>query len=322
MSPMNHAPRGFQAAVLAGWTVLAAAGWQYARVKGIPGWAAVPMVAAFLLEYLFYLVAAVESVRERLAGPLLPWLMIASALAPYLAYSIATGQFHWAAFARLAVFAVTISLWYAVLPPAPVVDVCFVLLLALVYLRHFFDPIYLAPLPRLDLPVLGKLALIHLAAIALLVQRRVPHIGFGLLPTRREWAIGVRQYLWFLPLGLGIAWALKFPRLASPAPVWQIGLTFLGALWVIALSEEFFFRGLLQQWLTKWTGSAAAGLAAASVLFGLAHLGFRFFPNWGQVLVAAVLGWFCGGAYVEAGTIRAGMVTHALAVASWRALFA
>jgi hypothetical protein len=37
--------------------------------------------------------------------------------------------------------------------------------------------------------------------------------------------------------------------------------------------------------------------------------------------VAGVLGVFCGRAFLQANAVRASMVTHALAVATWRALF-
>ncbi len=33
---------------------------------------------------------------------------------------------------------------------------------------------------------------------------------------------------------------------------------FLGFLWVLALSEEFFFCGVLQQWIEDWTWSRHA----------------------------------------------------------------
>jgi len=60
--------------------------------------------------------------------------------------------------------------------------------------------------------------------------------------------------------------------------------------------------------------SPTAALLVTSLLFGLAHLWFRSFPNWRWVPVAAVLGWFCGRARNQAGSIRAGMVTHVLVV--------
>ena len=58
----------FRAALLTGWGVLGLAGIFYARARGIPGWAALPVVAAFLIEYPFYLVTGFPRVRERVAG--------------------------------------------------------------------------------------------------------------------------------------------------------------------------------------------------------------------------------------------------------------
>jgi membrane protease YdiL (CAAX protease family) len=89
-------------------------------------------------------------------------------------------------------------------------------------------------------------------------------------------------------------------------------------LWVVALGEEFFFRGLLQQWVSKWLSSDWAGLVIASILFGSVHLAFRAFPNWRFAAVAAVAGVFYGLAFRRAKSIRASMVTHALAATTWK----
>jgi membrane protease YdiL (CAAX protease family) len=90
-------------------------------------------------------------------------------------------------------------------------------------------------------------------------------------------------------------------------------------LWVVALSEEFFFRGLLQQWLEGWTGNATAALITTSVIFGSAHLGFhRTFPNWRWAIVAGILGLFLGLTWRSARSVQASMVNHALIVTVWR----
>jgi len=57
------------------------------------------------------------------------------------------------------------------------------------------------------------------------------------------------------------------------------------------------------------------------VLFGLAHLPFRGFPNWRAVSIAGVLGLFCGLALIKARSVKASMVTHALVVTTWRMFF-
>ena len=306
--------------------VLAAAGLLYARWKGIPQWAAVPVLAAFLLEYLFYLVPGFENARDALAARLTPvplaFALAATAVIPYLIYSVGTHQFHWEALARLAALACTVSLWYIVLPRAPVVDVCFLLLLGAVVLRRFFSSIFFAPVPGLDLQILGQLMLIRLGAMAMLLLRHAGAAGFGFVPSRVEWAIGVRNFLLFLPLGIPLALLTGLIRFTpGNFALWKSVGTFFGILWVVALSEEFFFRGLLQRWLSDWTGSARLALAATSVAFGLCHLGFRAFPNWRMALVSTALGWFCGRAFLQARGIRAAMVTHALVVTAWRSVF-
>ena len=89
--------RNFLAAVGAGWILLLAAGVYYARLKHIPFALAAPLLAAFLLEYVFYLAPGFEDLRHWLAGRfpprMLALLFAVSALAPYLLYSLAAGQF-------------------------------------------------------------------------------------------------------------------------------------------------------------------------------------------------------------------------------------
>jgi len=57
------------------------------------------------------------------------------------------------------------------------------------------------------------------------------------------------------------------------------------------------------------------------MIFGAAHLWFHQFPDWRQAVVATVLGLACGIAYIQTGSVRAPMVTHALVVATWRVFF-
>src|SRR5882757_7804037 len=72
MSAMANTSGGFRAALFAGWIALCLVGLWYARLKGIPSWAALPALAAFLVVYPFYLVPPSPRVRDQLAGPRLP----------------------------------------------------------------------------------------------------------------------------------------------------------------------------------------------------------------------------------------------------------
>jgi len=96
---------------------------------------------------------------------------------------------------------------------------------------------------------------------------------------------------------------------------------FFGGMWVLSLGEEFFFRGLLQQWMVGWLRNEWAGLIATSLIFGAVHLPYQSFPNWRFALLAGVAGIFYGLAFRQASSIRASMVTHALTFTTLRVFF-
>ena len=315
----------FRAALLTGWIGLSTAGWLYARAKNIPLWLALPIIAAFLLEYSFYLVPGIEAARDQLRARLsraaLALALALSAIAPYLVYSLFTGQFSWMACVSLVAIVAAVSFWYVVLRPSRVSDVLFLALLAALKFSHALNHIYTSPIDvRVD--ILGQLMLIRTGALAALELRGVANIGFGFIPNQKEWVAGVRYFFYFLPVGFPLALAVGLVRLNFTGFLfWQTLAIFCGFLWVVALSEEFFFRGMLQQWLTAWTAWPNLALIATSLLFGAAHLPVRAFPNWKMAVVSAVAGLFYGIAYRKTGSIRASMVTHALVVTAWRTLF-
>ena len=93
-------------------------------------------------------------------------------------------------------------------------------------------------------------------------------INFGFVPKRDDWAVGLRNFAYFLPLGLLLGNALNFFSLRPSLGWMQVAVflgTFLVTLWGLATAEEFFFRGLLQQVLTRLSGSEWIGLLSAEV---------------------------------------------------------
>jgi membrane protease YdiL (CAAX protease family) len=314
--------RAFTFTVGIGWILLTIAGIYYARAKGIPAAVAAPLIAAFLVEYFFYLVPGFEGLRNWLSDRIPPRTLALglaiSALAPYLIYSLPSGQFRLIAAARLAAFVLVVSFWYILRRPAPASDLALLALVAAALVAKFFRQIYISPVPQVS--ILGQLMLIRLVASVMLMIREVEGTGFGFLPTAKDWKIGLRNFLWFLPIGVALMAGLGMLRLKTS---WMelafAPLQFLGILWVVALSEEFLARGLLQRWIADWTGRPRVALALASAAFGATHLWFPpGFPNWRIAIIASVLGWFCGKSYEEAGGVRAAMVTHALIVTTWR----
>jgi hypothetical protein len=306
--------------------VLAAAGVLYARLKNIPGWAAAPLLAAFLAEYPFYLVLGFPTLRDRFAGRNLPAYLFVSAMLPYLIVCMGPAEFQWLGFLRLAALALAMGLWYRVLPAVPAVDLALLALFPAVLLGGYLQTIYVPrSILRNELVFLGHFTQIELWITVLMVGRRVRETGFGFVPTPREWRIGGLHYLYFLAIGLPLGFALSAIRWrGSPAPAWSIVGTFVGLLWVVALSEEFLVWGVLREWIEEWKWSRTLALVICATIFGLVHLPFggtSRFPNWRAAFLAAVLGLFVGRARNQAGGIRAGVVTHALAVATWRGFF-
>lgn len=314
--------RSFWLTCLAGWIILSVAGVVLARQRGIPDLAAIPVILAFAAEFVFYLVPGFAAVREavkiRLSSAVLAPVLALSALIPYLIYAVPSGQFQVAPFLALACIAIAASFWFLIFPASVAADLGFIVLLAAVFLSKVFKKIYLPPFDKVYLDVLGHLMLIRLGASVMLLQRRFQGLGFGFIPSKNECLVGLRYFLYFLPIGIPLGWALGIVTFQGrPGPEWQAVGIFLGIFWVVALSEEFVFRGVLLQWVTRLTGTRWTALAIVSVIFGLCHLGFRGFPNWRMAIFATVAGAFWGEAYRAGRSIRASMVAHALVVTTW-----
>lgn len=271
------------------------------------------VVLAVLLEVAAYLTLA--SPRTR-AWWKREWT-VALAPVPYLAYAVPLGVFSPGGFLAIIAAVALVTYWYSLLPKSWWADVVFVVLMAAPLLFKLIPMAYARALPDVRLDFIGQLLWIRAGALAIERDRGLDGIGFGFWPQSREWRIGLAYYAALLPCVFVLAWLTGFAQFQWPVwPWWETVLrtlgTFFGILWVVALSEEFFFRGILQRWL---------GLLGTSVLFGMAHLGFREFPSWRFAIVAGVAGVFYGLAYQRAGGIRAAMVTHALTVVTWRMLF-
>ncbi|MCU1336825.1 MAG: Abortive infection protein [Bryobacterales bacterium] len=311
------------------WLACATAGYVYALQRGIPSSVVLAALPAFLLEATLFLTLGVESWRKRLervrpAG--VAALLVLAAIAPYCVASVALGSFRWQALAGIGLLAGLVAFWYVVLPQKPAADVLLLALMAAVVLTKVFASLYVRPDPRLPLEVLGQAMWIRTGAFALLSVRRVQGVGFGFWPSPREWKIGAVFFLLMLPVVAALAWWIGFGKFHPPAASWIrtpiiVVLYFFGGLWVLALGEEFFFRGLLQQWMSGWLRNEWAGLIATAVLFGAVHLPYGSFPNWRFALLAAVAGVFYGLAFRQASSIRASMVTHALTFTTLRVFF-
>jgi membrane protease YdiL (CAAX protease family) len=299
-------------------------------LQNIPWHAAAAALPAFLLEVAFYSSLASERIRarfEKLPPALFAGILTIAAVLPYSLATIAFGTFRLQVLGIIALLAGAVSFWYILLPKKPGADLLLLIFMATIWLSKLFPLWYVSPYPKLYLPVLGQLMWFRTGLFAMLSIRRVKGIGFGFWPTAREWKIGIVHFVIFLPLAAILAKLIGFASPRTSPLGWEktsllaIG-TFFGVLWVLALAEEFFFRGLLQQWLVSWTRSESLGLIFASLIFGSVHVFYRTFPNWKLAMLAALAGICYGLAFSRARSIRASMVTHALIVTTWKIFFA
>jgi membrane protease YdiL (CAAX protease family) len=301
----------------------------YSRQHTNSQWVMTAALPAFLVEAVFYLGSVFESTRiwfkqirvPRLKAALL-WI---SALLPYCIFSVAAGTFQRNAFYLLAVLCGVFAFWYVLLPRRVAYDIGFLVIAAAPIITRVFQRIYRSPDDtRVD--ILGHVMWIRLGIAALLTLREWNPGAFGFWPRAREWRAGLLWYFIFIipivALAVGVG-DVRFQLVDGPW--WRvagIGIgTFFGILWVVALGEELFFRGVIERGLIDSWRSTVLAIAVSAVLFGSVHLGFRQFPDWRRAVTTTLLGIALGIVYARTASVRASMVTHAFVVATWRMFF-
>jgi membrane protease YdiL (CAAX protease family) len=171
--------------------------------------------------------------------------------------------------------------------------------------------------PR-GLAALGKILLLDAGIFGFLVVRRLDGIGFDLRLTVKDLRRGLGEYCLYaliaIPLGLWLGF-LHF-HAVWPSPLAAVG-AFVFTFLFIAIPEELFFRGWLQNLLERRMGRTAALLLTA-VIFGLSHWNKRALHfNWRYVLMAAIAGVFYGRAWRAQRRVGASAITHASVDTTW-----
>ena len=172
------------------------------------------------------------------------------------------------------------------------------------------------------LSVFNKVLLLDAGIYAFLAVRNLEGVGFDLRVRLRDAIVGLREFLFFFPIALGLGLALGFLHVHSfGSAIGAVLLKFAGA-WVytfffIAVPEELFFRGWLQNLLERRMGRGRA-LVVTAILFGLSHFNKRaVFFNWRYVLLAAIAGIFYGRAWRSQRRVAASSITHATVDSVW-----
>jgi membrane protease YdiL (CAAX protease family) len=178
------------------------------------------------------------------------------------------------------------------------------------------------PVPRELTHTLTILFALNTGLAAFLIARRLDGIGYSV-----EWRSGftanvVLHFLVFGAIAIPLGEAMGFLHFGPPlARVRSLPLDALGILLFTAWPEEFLFRGLIQNLLSRTLKSPMTGWVVASVIFGLSHINNGPFPNWRYVFLATIAGLFYGRVWMKTGTIFTSGLVHGAVDITWHSLF-
>ncbi|MGD0939487.1 MAG: type II CAAX endopeptidase family protein [Terracidiphilus sp.] len=255
--------------------------WAAGRARSLPAWAQLASPAALCLPYALVACAGGNFRWEWL----LLYAVLPVAIATLLRHSENCG---WRGFLVLAVLGLAVDLrWFEGAWPA-------------------------------HLAIFNKVLLLDAGIYGFIALRQLEGTGFDLRLRIRDAATGLRELALYTPIALALGLSLGFLHLHASWP----GIEPMASAWVftfffIAVPEELFFRGWLQNLLERRIGRTPALLLTA-VLFGLSHFNKRAaYFNWRYVLLAAVAGVFYGRAWRRDRRVGAAAITHASVDAIW-----
>ncbi len=238
---------------------------------------------------------------------------------PYAMVALSFGIFHWSWMALYALLPVAIAFLMRQASEAdPGLQGNWRDFLLLAVLGSAVDLRWFEPAWPAGLAALGKMLLLDAGIFGFLAVRKLDGVGFDLRLRLRDAGVGLREFCFYAPVAIPLGLGLGFLHLhaAWPNPFHAMG-AFLFTFVFIAIPEELFFRGWLQNLLERRLGRTPALLVTA-VLFGLAHWNKRtVFFNWPYVLMAALAGIFYGRAWRAQRRVGASAITHATVDTLW-----
>jgi membrane protease YdiL (CAAX protease family) len=192
-------------------------------------------------------------------------------------------------------------------------DYCVLAVLGLAVDLRWFERAWPA-----HLAVFNKMLLLDAGTYGFLMIRQLDGVGFNLLIRKQDVTTGFREFASYTPIALVLGLSLRFLHVHAVIPhvstvLFAYAFTFL----FIAVPEELFFRGWMQNLLERRVGRGPA-LLLTSLIFGLSHFNKRTLHfNWQYVLLAALAGVFYGRAWRADRQVGASAITHACVDTVW-----
>lgn len=284
-------------------------GWTFSAMLAM-AWALVPVLA--------FGFAGAETVRACEKLPLAWRLILPAAFGvPYVLVAAASVHGSWLTLYLGLPILIAALLWHAQQADPQQQgnwrDLAILLLLGLAVDLRWFEPAWPA-----QFRVINKLILLDSGLYAFLAIRRLANVGFDLRIRLHDVKIGLRELLFYAPIAVSLGLWLGFLHFRSHVP--QLGMaaaTWLVAFFAIALPEEIYFRGWIQNLLERCLGRRSS-LVITALIFGLAHFNKRSTRfNWKYVLLATIAGIFYGRAWRQRQRVAASAITHSCVDAIW-----
>ncbi|HEX7697980.1 MAG TPA: type II CAAX endopeptidase family protein [Candidatus Acidoferrum sp.] len=309
------------------WALLTLTGALFSAWLGYGGRAFAATLTAFAFFLLLMLLFAARGMESSLAsrfGAGSGFFLGAAVFLVYLIYGLGTNTFAFtraAAIAGLVFVPLALAAFEKQKPPGAWEDF---LILAGVWVAVKFSPSHwLWPYPGGRLAyVFTVLLCVNVALAAFVLLRRVNGIGYS-IGWGRHWGFFIlASFLVFACIAIPLGRAMRFIEFAPQWSQWKaLPFLLLGILFFTAWPEEFLFRGLLQNMLSRASNSDLAGWCTASILFGFSHITNMGFPNWRYVVLATIAGFFYGWTWRKTGSIFASALVHAAVDSTWHFLF-
>lgn len=157
---------------------------------------------------------------------------------------------------------------------------------------------------------------IVLALALFLGYRQLPGMKYHLPRSARDLWLPLAAFAALAPILAVVGIAIGFippphlPARSAGSMAAAAGVILVGT----ALPEEILFRSLIQNLMMRRFGENGWTLAAASVVFGCAHLdnGPQPAPNWRYMILATIAGWAYGRVFQKSSSVASSAALHML----------
>jgi membrane protease YdiL (CAAX protease family) len=314
-------------AALVLWLALTSTAAFYANWLGYGGralFAALVAFALLLAGEILPAAAGVISGAQRILVPPIAWLLAIPILGAFAIYAIGTGSsnlWRWAIVLAYVLFPLALlSLRQGATPGWN--DYMALIAIALPVKLRWISALW--PYPENQIAhTMAILLGMNVAVAGFLFLRRLDGAGYSLSWSVNQGYALATGFIIVAAIDIPAGLALHFLHWAPGHAGWKsLPLAALGIFFFTAWPEEFVFRGLLQNMLSRSMKNENAGWGVASVLFGLSHVANGFFPNWKYALLATIAGLCYGWVWRKTGTIFGSALLHAAVDTIWHALFA